>query len=139
VKSESSRASISIPPQSINSAGVAPPANVIPAEVAPNNRVRARTIGAERTIGRLLRSGAMLSVGLFASSILLETIPQTQQVGIAIDLLRKGGLVVLLVTPLARLTAAAAVLAMKGEWRYALYGAGVLLLLALSVGAGLGV
>lgn len=138
MKTDSSRTSISIPPTSIGAGGMAPPANVIPDQLAVNAKQRARTIGAERTISKLLRTGALLSVGLFAASILLEAIPQNQQVSIAIDLMRKAGLGVLLVTPLARLTAAAAVLAAKGEWRYALYGAGVLLLLALGLSTGFG-
>lgn len=138
MKTDSSRTSISIPPASIGAGGMAPLANVIPDHPAANAKQRARTIGAERTISKLLRTGALLSVGLFGASILLEAIPQTQQVGIAIDLMRKAGLGVLIVTPLARLTAASAVLAAKGEWRYALYGAGVLLLLALGLSTGFG-
>lgn len=143
MKGSSSHASITIPPGAVTvPPGVAPPPNTatVPVDSAAQPaKLRARVIGAERTIGKLLRTGAMLSVGLFGLSMLAEALPASTQAHVAIDFLRKGGLVVLVLTPLARLTAAGAVLAAKGEWRYAMYGAGVLLLLAFALGAGFGV
>lgn len=136
VNRNTSQTSISVPPTSIN--GGSQPVNVIPNPqnvIAP--KLRARTMGAERIISRLLRAGAVMSIGLFAGSVLLEAAPQTEAVSVAVDLLRKAGLVVLLVTPLARLMTSSAVLAAKGELRYAMYGAGVLVLLAISLSAGI--
>lgn len=75
---------------------------------------------------------------MFLTSVGLEALPAEPRLVVAIDLLRKVGLAVLVVTPIARLATAGTILALKGEWRYALYGAGVLLLLALAIGAGFG-
>ena len=58
-------------------------------------------------------------------------------VQVAIDTLRKGAASLLLVTPVARLVVAGAMLGLRGEWRYTLYAAGVLGLLAIAVGAGI--
>jgi hypothetical protein len=49
----------------------------------------------------------------------------------------KGAASALLVTPVVRLVVAGTTLGIRGEWKYALYAAGVLSLLAVAVGAGL--
>ena len=132
MKVESSNASVTqlAPPPT--------PAAPVPALAPSPPAAAARVIGAEQIIGRLLRTGALLSVSLFGVSVILEALPQTSHVGVAIDLLRKAGLAVLLVTPIARLAAAGAVLAVKGERKYAVYAAGSLLLLAFGIRAGVG-
>ena len=78
----------------------------------------------------------MISGGMFLASLALEVLPQSQTVQVAIDTLRKGAASLLLVTPVARLVVAGTMLGLRGEWRYTLYAAGVLGLLALAVGAG---
>jgi len=97
----------------------------------------ARMEAGERWISRLLRGGALCSGGLFLVSLALESLPQSELVHVAIDLLRKGAASALLVTPVVRLVVAGTTLGIRGEWRYALYAAAVLGLLALAVGAGL--
>lgn len=97
----------------------------------------ARAEAGERWISRLLRTGALCSGGLFLLSLLLEALPDAEPVHVAIDLLRKGAASALLVTPVVRLVVAGASLGLRGEWRYTLYAAGVLALLALALGAGL--
>ncbi len=109
------------------------------AEAAP---VRAparvgRSVAGERWIARILRGGAVISGGMFLASLGLEALPQSQTVQVAIDTLRKGAASLLLVTPVARLVVAGTMLGLRGEWRYTLYAAGVLGLLALAVGAGI--
>jgi hypothetical protein len=88
-------------------------------------------------IGRVLRSGAMLSGGCFVLSLALEALPATERISIAIDHLQKIGVSLLLVTPVVRLVVAGLALSLRGEWKYALYAGGVLALLSLAVGAGL--
>nr|WP_228530707.1 MULTISPECIES: hypothetical protein [Myxococcaceae] len=99
-------------------------------------RARGEVIAGERWIARVLRTGAVLSGGLFLSSLALELLPASQGTSVAIDSLRKAGASLLLVTPVARLAVAGVALGLRGEWRYTLYAAGVLGLLALAVGAG---
>lgn len=139
VKSEVTRTS-SMPPTPAMSAPSASPPAANTNTVAPKRRLltRARTFGGEKFIGRLLRTGAVLSGAMFVSSLALEVLEQRPEILVAEDLLRKTGLVVLVVTPIARLASGAALLALKGEWKYALYGAGVLALLALAVAGGFG-
>ncbi|MFL5349590.1 MAG: hypothetical protein ACJ8AT_32745 [Hyalangium sp.] len=96
-----------------------------------------RSVAGERWIARILRGGAVISGGMFLASLGLEALPQSQTVQVAIDTLRKGAASLLLVTPVARLVVAGAMLGLRGEWRYTLYAAGVLGLLALAVGAGI--
>jgi hypothetical protein len=96
-----------------------------------------RAEAGEQWISRLLRGGAMCSGGLFLASLALEFLPQSETVHVAIDVLRKGAASTLLVTPVVRLVVAGTTLGMRGEWKYALYAAGVLGLLAVAVGAGL--
>lgn len=96
-----------------------------------------RAEAGERWISRLLRGGAMCSGGLFLASLALESLPQSETVHVSIDVLRKGAASALLVTPVVRLVVAGTTLGVRGEWKYALYAAGVLGLLALAVGAGL--
>lgn len=133
----------------VTARAVAQAAQVAPsaqAEAArPANTVRAppvtarvgRAVAGERWISRALRGGAVLSGGLFLASLPLELLPASQTVDVTIDMLRKGAASVLLVTPVVRLMVAGTMLGLRGEWRYSLYAAGVLGLLALAVGAGL--
>jgi hypothetical protein len=79
----------------------------------------------------------MVSGGLFLSSLALEALPPTETVHVSMDVLRKGAASALLVTPVVRLVVAGTTLGIRGEWKYALYAAGVLGLLAVAVGAGL--
>ncbi len=96
-----------------------------------------RSVAGERWIARILGGGAVISGGMFLASLGLEVLPQSQTVQVAIDTLRKGAASLLLVTPVARLVVAGTMLGLRGEWRYTLYAAGVLGLLALAVGAGI--
>ncbi|MFL5357889.1 hypothetical protein [Archangium sp.] len=96
-----------------------------------------RAEAGERWISKLLRGGAVCSGGLFLASLALEALPASEGVHVAIDVLRKGAASALLVTPVVRLVVAGTTLGIRGEWKYALYAAGVLGLLALAVGAGI--
>lgn len=147
MKTEVSRSAVSMPSTPSMGTPVASPTqqNLAPPIAIPEQEhskrgilARARTFGGERLIGRLLRTGAILSGAMFLSSLGLELLPASPKAIIAADMLRKSGLAVLVVTPIARLATGATLLAFKGEWKYALYGAGVLGLLALAVGAGFG-
>ena len=102
-------------------------------------RRRGEAVAGERWIARVLRTGAIASGGLFLGSLALELLPQSEAASVAIDSMRKLGASLLLVTPVARLVVAGAALGLKGEWRYTLYAAGVLGLLAVAVGAGFAV
>jgi hypothetical protein len=102
-------------------------------------RRRGEAVAGERWIARVLRTGAVASGGLFLGSLALELLPQTEATSVAIDSMRKLGASLLLVTPVARLVVAGAALGLKGEWRYVLYAACVLGLLAVAVGAGFAV
>lgn len=106
------------------------------APARPQARI-GRAVAGERWIARILRGGAVISGGMFLASLAMEALPQSQTVQVAIDTLRKGAASLLLVTPVARLVMAGAMLGLRGEWRYTLYAAGVLGLLALAVGAGI--
>ena len=117
-------------PRAASAAPVIPGVESTPAHVA-------RAEAGERWISRLLRGGAMCSGGLFLASLALESLPQSEAVHVAIDVLRKGAASALLVTPVVRLVVAGTTLGIRGEWKYALYAAGVLGLLAIAVGAGL--
>jgi hypothetical protein len=108
-----------------------------PEEVSPRVRRGARRLAAgERWIARMLRTGAVMSGGMFVASLALEALPRDESVHVAIDLLRKGAASMLLVTPVARLAMAGTLLGLRGEWRYAAIAAGVIGLLAVAVGAG---
>lgn len=108
----------------------APTSGACPAQVA-------RAEAGEQWISRLLRGGALCSGGLFLASLALEALPESESVHVVIDVLRKSAASALLVTPVVRLVVAGTTLGIRGEWKYALYAAGVLGLLALAVGAGL--
>jgi hypothetical protein len=95
-----------------------------------------RVVAGERWIARVLRTGAVMSGGMFVASLALEALPRDESVHVAIDLLRKGAASMLLVTPVARLAMAGTLLGLRGEWKYAAIAAGVMGLLALAVGAG---
>ena len=125
-----------VPPPLPRRAPVASAAPVVPGvELTPAHVKRAEA--GEQWISRLLRVGAMCSGGLFLASLALEFLPQSETVHVAIDVLRKGAASALLVTPVVRLVVAGTTLGIRGEWKYALYAAGVLGLLAVAVGAGL--
>jgi hypothetical protein len=98
---------------------------------------RARGARAEVSVGRVLRFGVLISGSCFGASLLLEMLPVAQHISVAIDLLQKGAISFLLVTPAARLVVAGLSLGLRGEWKYALYAGGVLALLAVALGAGL--
>lgn len=98
---------------------------------------RERAVAGDRWIARVLRIGAVASGGMFVLSLGLESLPQSERVHVAIDLLRKGAASLLLVTPVARLAVAGTLLGLRGEWRYMMMAAGVLGLLAFAVGAGI--
>jgi hypothetical protein len=102
----------------------------------PTSEHIARAEAGERWISRLLRGGAACSGALFLLSLALESLPDSESVHVAIDVLRKGAASALLVTPVVRLVVAGTTLGIRGEWRYAAYAAGVLGLLAVAVGAG---
>lgn len=108
-------------------------------DTAPVARGRRRdlAVAGDRWIARVLRGGAVLSGGMFVVSLGLEALPRSEEVHVAIDLLRKGAASLLLVTPVARLAVAGTLLGLKGEWRYTVIAAGVLGLLAIAVGAGI--
>jgi hypothetical protein len=110
----------------------APPPQALPGV----SQVRRAEAG-EQWIARLLRVGSLCSGGLFLASVALEALPDSESVHVAIDVLRKGAASALLVTPVVRLVVAGTTLGLRGEWKYALYAAGVLGLLAVAVGAGL--
>ncbi len=118
------------PRQAVSGAQTAPVVDTTPAHIK-------RAEAGERWISRLLRTGAMCSGGLFLASLVLEALPESESVHVTIDVLRKGAASALLVTPVVRLVVAGTTLGIRGEWRYALYAAGVLGLLGLAVGAGL--
>ncbi len=92
--------------------------------------------GGERYLAKILRAGAVASGALFATSVALRVLPVTRHTAMAIDLAQQGAVSLLLFTPVARLVASGVVLGAKGEWRYALYAAGVIGLLGLALGAG---
>jgi hypothetical protein len=118
-----------------------PPAPTVPFQApvsplpAPSSRAERAEAG-EQWIARLLRGGALCSGALFLSSLALETLPTSQTLHVLIDVLRQAAASALLVTPVVRLVVAGTTLGLRGEWRYALYAAGVLALLAVAVGAG---
>jgi hypothetical protein len=114
-----------------------PPVAPAPSEVTSTPAHAQRAEAGEQWISRLLRGGAMCSGGLFLASLTLEALPESESVHVAIDVLRKGAASALLVTPVVRLVVAGTTLGLRGEWKYALYAAGVLGLLALAVGAGI--
>lgn len=109
--------------------------DVVPPELV-DLQPRARLIRGEKAIARILRGGALASGGLFLGSVLAELLPTSQTTSVAIDLLRKGGASLLLVTPAVRLVVAGGLLGLRGEYKYTAYAIGVLLLLAIAVGAG---
>lgn len=115
---------------------VAEPA--VPVAAPPRARERiGRSAAGERWIARILRGGAIISGTMFLGSLVMEALPQSETVQVAIDTLRKGAASLLLVTPVARLVVAGTMLGLRGEWRYTLCAAGVLGLLAIAVGAGI--
>ncbi|HYX92376.1 MAG TPA: hypothetical protein VE782_12500 [Myxococcaceae bacterium] len=115
--------------------GPPPPVEVASPAVAP--LPRARVLEGDVVITRLLRAGAALSGICFAASILLEALPRAESVAYAIEALRRGGVSLLVLTPVMRLVAAGVLLGLQGEWRFAIYAAVIVLLLAGALGAGM--
>jgi hypothetical protein len=116
--------------------GPEPLATPAPVPAAPARRV-GRAAAGERWIVRILQGGALISGGMFLASLVLELMPQSQDVAVSIDTLRKGAASLLLVTPVARLAVAGTMLGLRGEWRYTLYAVGILGMLAFAVSTGL--
>ena len=98
---------------------------------------RARVIAGEQHIARLLKLGALVAGACFGGSLLLEALPESTLQAYAIDALRKSGVVLLVATPILRLVAAGTILGLRGEYRYTLCAATILLLLSLAIGMGL--
>jgi hypothetical protein len=107
-----------------------------PGPVVAGTVARARALDGDKIIARVLRTGALASGGLFFAALVLTHWPASQAASIAVDYCRKGGIALLLATPIVRLITAGLLLGLRGEWRYCAYTAGVLLLLAFAVGAG---
>ncbi len=105
----------------------------VPAPAIP----RARPIHGERLIATSLRVGGLAGGACFALSIALHLFPLGPRMDVPVDLLRKAGASLLIVTPVARLGIAGALLGSKGEWRYLAYTAAILALLVIALGAGL--
>lgn len=128
-------------PVTVHAVAQAPAAEAPPEEDEESHRASAarvgRAVAGEQWIARALRGGAVLSGGLFLASLPLELFPGSEPLDVTSDFLRKGAASALLVTPVVRLLVAGAMLGLRGEWRYSLYAAGVLGLLAVAVGAGL--
>lgn len=116
---------------------LAPNASVAPVATPPAQALpRAREIPGEHTIARVLRMGALLAGLMFVASLIAESFPASAMQAYTVDLLRKGGMTLLIVTPVGRLIAAGVALGIKGEWRYAAFSACILLLLAVAITAG---
>ena len=122
------------PPQRPSGTFQAPVA--VPQVPRPHAGRSERAEAGEQWIARLLRGGALCSGALFLGSLALETLPASETLSALIDVLRKAAASALLVTPVVSLMVAGTTLGLRGEWRYALYAAGVLALLAVAVGAG---
>lgn len=106
----------------------APTANALSA-AAPHD-------AGERTIGRVLRTGALCSGALFLLSVVLEALPQASAWERELFLLRAAAASLLVVAPVVRLIVAGSVLAYHREWRYAGAAVGILVMLAIAVGLG---
>ncbi len=119
---------VAAPPEQPIAIAVAAPAPAIP---------RARPIHGERLIATALRVGGLAGGACFALSIALHLLPLGHRMDVPVDLLRKAGASLLIVTPIARLGIAGALLGTKGEWRYLAYTAAILALLVVALGAGL--
>jgi hypothetical protein len=112
------------------------PAQVAPTPVMAQAPARARVFFGEQVVARVLRTGAIFSGMCFIASLFAEALPQSTHQAYAVDGLRRAGIALLVATPVVRLVAAGMLLALKGEWRYALYAACILLMLAVALGAG---
>ncbi|MFP2933014.1 hypothetical protein ACLESO_49275, partial [Pyxidicoccus sp. 3LG] len=77
---------------------LAPEVDAEPVTQPGRARRRDRAVAGDRWIARVLRGGAVVSGGMFVVSLGLEVLPPTENVAVAIDLLRKGAASLLLVT-----------------------------------------
>ena len=98
---------------------------------------RARLVHGDRLISTILRVGGIAGGACFALSIALRLVPLGHRLDVPVDLLQKAGASLLIVTPVARLGLAGALLGFKGEWRYLAYTAAIVALLLVALGAGL--
>ena len=106
------------------------------AQVSPPSmplQPKARVMAGATWLGRILRGGALTSGALF----LVSTVAEGLSFPAVADALRKVAAAVLIATPIVRLVTAGFMLGVGGERRYAAYAVGVLVLLGLSVVAGL--
>ncbi len=97
---------------------------------------RTRPVYGDRLIATLLRVGGVAGGACFALSIVLHLLPFGHRLDVPVDLLRKAGASLLIITPVARLGIAGALLGYKGEWRYLAYTAAIIALLIVALGAG---
>jgi uncharacterized membrane protein len=104
---------------------------------APSLHPRERAVSAERVIGQVLRVGAVCSGAMFVGSLALEPWSVSAGVGEWIEGLRRGGVALLVGTPVARLAVAGVSFGRKREWRYTAYAGSILVVLAVAVGLGL--
>jgi hypothetical protein len=115
---------------------VTPPSGV--AAAAPPSPVHVvRGMDGERAIAAVLRAGAILAGLCFGASIVLERLSGVTGLARDAELLRATGASLLLVTPVVRLLVAGVALGLRGEHRYSVYAAVVLLLMVAAVGLGL--
>ncbi|MGQ0506996.1 MAG: DUF1634 domain-containing protein [Myxococcaceae bacterium] len=119
-------------------ASTLPPVQMLPPLVTSEDALswRERLSAGDGYLAGIFRAGAYSSGLLFGAALLLQLLPTNQLTSVAMDHLERGGVFMLVVTPVARLIASGVMLGAKGEWRYALYAAGVLTLLGMAVGAG---
>lgn len=116
---------VTAPPEQPGAVVIAVPAPAIP---------RARPVHGERLIATILRVGGLAGGACFALSIALQLIPAGHRLDVPVDLLRKAGASLLIVTPIARLGIAGVLLGSKKEWRYLAYSAAIIALLAVALG-----
>lgn len=107
-------------------AAAAPPARATPA---------VRGMDGERAIAAVLRAGAILAGLCFAASIILEHLGGPGLLRDA-ELLRAAGASLLVVTPVVRLLVAGVALGLRGEHRYSVYAAVILLLMIAAASLG---
>jgi len=121
---------------------VAEPVNVssqppTPAAPVAPSIPRARVVWGDKIIARVLRTGATTAGICFVVSIVANLLPASEAQGWVVDFFRRSGITLLIVTPVMRLIAAGVMLGLKGEYRYTVYAATILLLLSFAMAAGL--
>jgi hypothetical protein len=100
-----------------------------------------RGFAGEVQVAWLLRVGAVLAGGCFLLSLVVDAlVPTVWKVDGAAQLvhnLRRAGVALLILTPVARLASSGVMLGLRGEWRYSIYGALVLVLLGVAIALGI--